>query len=302
MMIPIETDSDLSVDQAVFRTSESIQQDIFGAADLSKENTIESVHMVRKRLKLYRAFLKLFRNCGNPEKLDRANLFLRDHGRMFSALRDAHVRIWSFENIFTDQSFDAYPDSVKTIAGYNHSETDKLEATLLVDEHIFGCLKNDLLSDSSIEDYLESADLSFECIAGGLADTFELCCNAWYSVSLNPTAEQMHEWRKRVKDLQYQYELTENLRPADIVPIYDDILALTELLGLDQDLNNLMTWILQLPQGILNTKTRNVFIRLLQGRRSRLKAGINHLGKTLFTIDPALFRQSVKPIYSYGTG
>lgn len=302
MIIPIKSDSDLSVTKSVFTTSESIQQDIFDSADLSKTDKVESVHLVRKRLKLYRAFLKLFRNCSRPEKLEAANHFLRDQGRNFSELRDAHVRNAAFETMLSDRNIMVYSEFVKILAEYNRTITNELETSLIVDHDIFNKLKNALNSNPIIDDCLKSADLSAECIAGGLADTFEMCCNTYYNVKLKPSAEQMHEWRKRVKDLQYQYELTVHLRPAEMEPLYEDILAMTELLGLDQDLNNLITWILQLPENLPKSDMQPAFHTSLVKKRKRLKAGINHLGKALFTIDPDQFRQRLKPIYSHETG
>lgn len=270
-------------------TANSIKQELAEAADLAGKKPVLAVHTIRKRLKLFRAFLKLLKDFSDIEKYEAANAFLRDQGRSFSLLRDAHVRTETMEYLLTEPVFMPNRDSIEKFLELNAAETKNLHRAFLSEENKFLQMKSAINHETEVSDFINSVDLKSVNLFEGLGDAFERCCSAYYSGCLHPTVNHKHEWRKRVKDLQYQYELMDESIPDGISPTYDDLHAISELLGQDQDLKNLGAWIGE--QAAHSEKNEsNALISSLKSRRNRLKASIDHLGKVLFSTDPDEYR------------
>jgi CHAD domain-containing protein len=284
MIIPLEIRSDQSFSDSARQTAESINEELIFAANLSSSNLPESVHLIRKRLKLYRAFLKLLRDCAGSDEYKKINSRLRDLGRNFSELRDAHVRIHLLESFQTEQVFRSYEGIIKRLLEVTREQAQLIELQMRSGKDPFRHLSDSISKNKSAERFLESLDN--DCAPEqGFAVAYEKAYNAYYACYLYPSAELLHEWRKRVKDLQYQCELAPWLTSSISGTLYEDIVTLAELLGEDQDVNNLLNWIFSNPE-LLQEDEVSAFSSILRSRRNKLKGVIHHVGKTLFRDEP----------------
>jgi CHAD domain-containing protein len=291
MIIPLEKHPEHTLTETVTKTAESVDRELIFAAQLSKENLPESVHLIRKRLKLYRALLKLLKHRGNPGKFTEANAALRDLGRVFSELRDDHVRSRVLENFHTEQVFSSYTDIVGKLQTENTEQTELLYQQLSANGCPFKVFTDTLNQKSPAASFIESLNGrgTFE---EGFVTAYEKASNAYYSCFLYPSAELMHEWRKRIKDLQYQCELMPWITETTPGTFYQDLITLAELLGEDQDINNLMNWIYSKP-GLLDDDETSAIFSILKSRRNKLKGVIDHIGKTLFREDPTYLKSAL---------
>ena len=283
-----------SLFDAVNQLAASINHELISLADLAKEDSVSAVHLVRKRFKLYRAFIKLFKKCGPEGKLKSANQALRDLGKSFSELRDAHVRSETLRLLLTVLEMKPHSESIRMLLVHNDKSIRELETVLLDEQDLFARLENRILSDTTIHDYIQSLTPTLTCMRKGFLSTFKQCQTLYGMRQSDTDPDRLHEWRKRIKDLQYQYELTLHYLPPHLDPSNDQINALTDLLGHDQDLHNLKTWIHGLSSADRgDTNADEALVSHLNQLRKRLEPEIDRLGDLVFSIKPEEFENQL---------
>ncbi|MDX1592593.1 MAG: CHAD domain-containing protein, partial [Balneolaceae bacterium] len=240
-----ETGSAETPDESVTRYSGSIENELIAAAGQADRDPVVAVHSVRKLLKKYRALLKLVKGCSSGIDPERANHFLRDLGRNFSQLRDAHVRSETLSLLAATNLLPSCRDLISELLKENQRTIDQLEHKVIDEDQHFDTLKADLTSDNPVQSFIESLNTDSKCLIAGLSETYAKCHRLYLELHNQKNAELLHEWRKRIKDLQHQHEMVSALLPSDLFAASENIDPLTERLGRDQDLNNLRLWINQ---------------------------------------------------------
>lgn len=259
-------------------------------AEQADDQIVESVHVIRKRLKFLRAFVKLHRNCTEDESYKRINYILRDCGRSLSSCRDAHVRGFLLEEYKHDKAFHK---AVKTLSKSNKKITKKLEKELLKNSSTFDDLVSEL-HQKEVQKYILSLDPNPSCLANGLAVGYEKSYYAFHSELKSHEAELLHEWRKRTKDLQYQLEALLESVPDQITPSYDEVSALCEVLGRINDLFMFLEW-------IESDEISDVYEDQLEDLKNKLQSELidlenkaDAMGHSLFTRTPDQYRQELR--------
>ena len=82
----------------------------------------------------------------------------------------------------------------------------------------------------------------FEAFEEGLRRGYRKGRNAFHGAQELPTAEHMHEWRKRVKDLWYHVSLLEEAWKPVMSALSDELHELSERLGDEHDVSVLIEW------------------------------------------------------------
>ena len=110
---------------------------------------------------------------------------------------------------------------------------------------------------------------SFEAVAKGLERTYRRGRRAFKAALEEPSAEALHEWRKRVKDLWYEHTLLRELWPPVMSATGDEAHELSDRLGDDHDLVVLAAWVrgTAIPTRISSTRS-SAGGRSSSGRRS----------------------------------
>lgn len=292
MIHPLEVSPGNVHSDSVSKTADSILQELNIYIQLSERDQVESVHQVRKKLKLFRAFLKLNKPCSKVDLYAPANESLRDKGRMFSDLRDSHVRELMLNEFYNNPVYISSQSSINILIAKNKEEIKQLEKDFISDQNVFKKLKNQLESDSVLSVYINSVNATSSCLYDGLSTTYQKTHQTYYSAYLHPSPENLHEWRKRLKDLQYQFELLFTKIPVFLQGTYHDVVEINDLLGRDQDVNNLMHWMDE-HSDIISGDEMNNLRENFKKIRHKLSACINHLGKTIFKLEPKGFKQSL---------
>ena len=102
-----------------------------------------------------------------------------------------------------------------------------------------------------------------------------------------PTVENLHEWRKRVKDLWYHLRLLTPLAPGIVGGQAEEAHRLSDLLGDDHDLAVLRA-ALETGAGALAVDLDAVN-GLIDHRREQLQAEALHVGARLYAESPSAF-------------
>jgi CHAD domain-containing protein len=207
-------------------------------ADIKDENLDrhEAVHQVRKRFKKIRGLIRLVRPAFE-KTYQRENARLRDAARNLSAVRDAQSLIEGFDRLVSSLPDDA--NGKKPFAGIRshlvERRTQIAGEQADVSQELESLMKDINAALERVEEW-ELKARGFEAIAGGFEKTYERAQRAMAVAALDKaSAEDFHEWRKRVKYHWYHCRLLENLWKPLMRARRDEAKHLAELLGEDHD-------------------------------------------------------------------
>lgn len=192
----------------------------------------EAIHDCRKRCKKYRGLIRLVRPAlGDQYRI--ANDLARDAARELSGLRDATAVHQSFE------MFLAASDPLVTV------DADALEriSTDLREQHdriVAGIRPDDAAVTAAIalldEARAHAATLTVEghgwqAIGPGITRIFDQGDDALTASIDDPSGDNFHDWRKRVKYLWYDVRLLTPIAPSILNPLRASLKQLAETLG-----------------------------------------------------------------------
>lgn len=245
----------------------------------------EGVHQARKRFKELRALLRLVRKPLGDE-FKRENQRLRDLGRALAESRDATAMLesWNllserFPKLFAEADF-------KQIRRHLQARTRQGEGdTADLDAHIAQAIDELRAASACIDSWPLSAE-GFELLAAGVERTYTDGCAELAKVRLDPSDEQFHEWRKRVKDHWYQTRLLTPSWPTLMQLRSDSLKRLADLLGDDHDLAMMQQLMQAQPQLFGNQALRERLDRVIVQRRGEMQREALALGEEIYLEAP----------------
>ena len=126
----------------------------------------------------------------------------------------------------------------------------------------------------------------------GLKLSYRLGRKAHETASNNPSPENLHKWRKRVKELLHIYRLLEPIWPHNQRTTAPELEALSEYLGKDRDLALLKELIVQ--QSFKDTKRLE---HLINKRQTALLSTAIESGARLYEQKSSAFCKSVEHLW-----
>jgi len=208
-----------------------------GKTDSSSE---EAVHEARKDMKKLRALVRLVRDELGDAVYRRENLCYRAAGQQLAGLRDADVMLATLADLES-----RYPGELdgRTAGGLRQAvETHKLLTAAGARAPAAAQVVGVLTSARRRVGRWPLADDGFGAVADGLERIYRRGRRDFRSARREPTAENLHEWRKRVKDLWYHLAMLRVTWPAVMEALADEAHALSERIGDDHDLAVLLEW------------------------------------------------------------
>jgi len=149
-----------------------------------------------------------------------------------------------------------------------------------------------LKSSTLIHDFFEYLQAEPDLVKAGFAESYLNSKEAFQNGVTNQDSEQMHEWRKRLKDVQYQMELliagSQNLGQSN----YPEVVNLCEKLGALNDLNMLIEWVKNIPDSTTVSETHE-FLTELRYQSKTLQKETVELGTVLYDSEFSLFSKVV---------
>lgn len=244
----------------------------------------EAVHQARKRCKKVRGLIRLVR----PQFADyqQENKCFRDAARDLSYVRDAQSIIDCFDDLvehFQDQiDQDAFAPVRKELAERRQKiADDKIGLDNKLDE--FLAKMRDARGRAA---QWKIEDDGFSAVEGGLAKTYRRGRKTLRNAYENPSTENFHEWRKRVKYHWYHARLLRRIWP-DMMNVWRSAAdELSDLLGDDHDLAVFRQTLLDDPGRFGSESDLQVLIGLIDRRRAELQARARPLGQRFFGETP----------------
>jgi CHAD domain-containing protein len=194
------------------------------------------------------------------------NRALRDAGRALSGARDADVLVETVEKL--GEYFDVpYKVTRNRLAKQPRPALDPARHA------------------DTLRALAASADrwaIEGDVVVAGIRRTYARGRDAFRLADRDPTAEHLHEWRKRVKDLWYQQRLLQEAWPGVLKAEAAEAKALSKLLGDDHDLAVLAEQ--------LDTDGDPQDLReLIDRRRGELLESVRALGRRVYAEKPKAF-------------
>jgi CHAD domain-containing protein len=250
-------------------------------------NRAEAVHEARKDLKKVRAVLRLVRDRIGDDLYRAENAHYRDAGRSLSGARDAQVKLETLDELgerFADEL--AY----QRVAGFRERlEAERRHEAEGQGEEIGTAAADEIESGRKrIPQWPIEGD-EWGIVEGGLKRAYRRGRNRFGEVLDEPSVENLHEWRKRVKDLWYALRILSPAWKEAVKPLADHAHALSDLLGDDHDLAVLAAAARQHSAAFEEPENLHRVLETIGRRRAELQGDAVSLGRRLYADKPGAF-------------
>ena len=259
----------------------------------SKRKLAPAVHDARKSLKRLRAAVRLGRDTLGEATYKQENAAFRDTGRRLSGVRDASVLIETLDKL--EQAAGPELPSAGTAELRERLETERKEA-------LESLKKDDAVIDAVLAE-LEHARTrtatwtfdtdGFAALEPGLRRIYRRGRKAMKAASAEPSTENLHEWRKRVKELWHAEQILRPASPKKMKKLAKKTHGLSDLLGDDHDLAELRKYAVTHPRCFDNHVKQEALLAVIDRRRKALQRTALDLGAKLYRRSPKRFVGSI---------
>ncbi|HMJ96376.1 MAG TPA: CHAD domain-containing protein [Thermoleophilaceae bacterium] len=253
--------------------------ELSGRTDSTPE---EAVHEARKDLKKLRALLRMTRAELGDDTFRRENACFRDAGRELAAVRDDDAMLETLTSLDLPAAMERRLRE-KIQAGGLHGGDGRRTAAVGVVAILHAARKR-------VDDWPLERD-SFDALRDGLERTYRRGRRAFRAARSDPTVEELHEWRKRVKELWYHHNLLRALWPPVMQAVGDEAHELANRLGEDHDLALLADRVRE------HTEAEPEFFEAVERRRSELQAEAMGLGERLYADRPVAYVRRLRRLW-----
>jgi CHAD domain-containing protein len=276
-----------AVDRAVQRcAAEQLDLAIAQLGDGVKTDPVTAVHEARKALKKVRSLLRLARGTLSASERRRMNRALRDIGRRLSPARDAEVMLQAVDALSEHYAGQLPKTTFNAIKRHLGAQA-KPARDALTNSGLIAEVLEELKAQRLSVDQWALRRGGWQAIGDGLRQSYKRGRRAYRTAARKPKVENLHEWRKRGKDLWYHTRLLEPISPGIMNGQAKESHHLSDLLGDDHDLAVLRQELLsggaRIPVDV------DSVITLIDHRRDQLEAEAMLVGARLYAEKPGAF-------------
>lgn len=255
----------------------------------ARTDVATAVHDARKDMKKLRSLLRLVRDGLGEQRYRAENDRYRDAARQLSPAREAEVNLSTLAALrerYADEApaAEALQSALEQEHGRLAVEGDALSQRLdqATDAMTAGA--------AGIEDWPLDGD-DFDLVAAGIERAYRRGRRGLGRVRDDPTAENVHDWRKRVKDLWYQLRLLQDAWPAVLKASAAEAHELADLLGDHHDLSVLIA---KAREQAPDDPGTAMLASLAERRQAELLDAAFQLGDRLYAEKPDQFTRRIK--------
>lgn len=260
----------------------------------------DSVHEVRRRLKKARSAARLGRADLGAAVAKHANAELRRVGADLAQQRDADALVEAVDRLLVANGGEADP-TVDALSAVRRLVVDRAEAVRLQGPlqraTVIGAART-LEQTVAWLELVPPHATGWKALGPGLGRQYGRGLQLWQGLPAEPSVEQLHEWRKRVKDLWYHQRLLRRLWTEGQRPVVDAADELAATLGVDRDLGLLLAHVVPGPPDVregaapiepfsVDAQTSQLVGDAGRALRSDLQARARDLGSQLYADSPA---------------
>ena len=249
----------------------------------------DSVHEARKDLKKLRAVLRLVRDEIGDELYRRENDRFRDAGRLLSGARDAEVKL---ETIDALREAGGEMPTKATLGRFIYSlerERDEHSRAGAERRELTGRVATEIeAGKGALADWGLRED-GWGLVGDGLTRAYRRGRNRFADARDEPSDANVHEWRKRAKDLWYHLRILRDLWPAIVGETADEAHVLADLLGDHHDIAVLAEDARGRAERFDSKGDLDALLATARRRQDELLAGAIALGERLYAEKPKAF-------------
>jgi CHAD domain-containing protein len=243
----------------------------------SIKNRDEAIHDVRVSCKKLRALLRLALGTKNDPIRTHENACYRDAGKRLSDVRDTTAMIEAFDKLTTRYAHQLAPDAFSKLRKpfiKSHREQRAKRHKAMRD--VARMLES---ARSRVTDWRIDGE-DFSALRPGLKRTYKRGRIRLAQVQDTPSIANLHEWRKRVKDLGYQIRLIKPIWPETLGNLADELERLADYLSEDHDLAILRQTVHQDPSE--DRTQREALVAMIDHSRAELEVEARRLGERIY--------------------
>ena len=249
----------------------------------------EDIHDTRKNFKKIRTVQRLIRSDIGEESFQIENSFYRDAGRTLSDLRDSTVLIQTFDKLLKNSELEMSNFDFSVFKNFLIEKHKTIRIAKSKKSAVINSLSTDLLlARSRVFDWPLSGD-NFKLIKRNLQRIYEQGQNYMYAVFSEAIKENVHEWRKRVKDLWYAMRILSNLWPEIMTPLVILLGKLSDTLGDANDLFLLKERIISNQSKFKDDQHTRELINFIDRRIIDLLRDARTIGRKIYSEDSKYF-------------
>ncbi|MCB9287837.1 MAG: CHAD domain-containing protein [Lewinellaceae bacterium] len=273
-----------------------LEQNNMAIDALANDDSLHSgIHKARKHFKKLRALYRLVRDEVGHNIYKEGNVFYRDLGRKLANLRDITSRIETvdllqelFGNMVNQEAFEVLrsllEEEREAIREEEVEEENKVEDAI----ELLRQERNRFLE-------LPVRDRCLKNTMASLHRVYQRGYKGFHKSLGNPSVEDMHEWRKRVKYLWYHYRLLRQGWPRVFRAYKKETKVLADFLGDYHDLALLMEK-MESYQEHLPAEARKVLSALASSHQHELLKKARKAGKLIYAEPPKAFIRRMREI------
>jgi CHAD domain-containing protein len=243
------------------------------------------VHDARKRFKETRALIRMLRDpLGAQFAVE--NAWFRDIGRELAAVRDADAVIEALRTLKLPRHIRAR--ARRALSARRHSHPAELES------HIAAVLDQLVVAQARIGMWPALGD-SFDTIADGLLRTYR---NGRRAMDNSGMPDELHEWRKRVKEHWYHAQLLRNVWPTMMKAWASVLEDLSHALGDHHDLFVLRQIVAHAPAEFGRPRSVLTLLNAIESRQRQLEEEAREIGRLIFAERPGAWMARLRSYWN----
>ena len=247
----------------------------------------EAIHEARKDMKKIRSALRLVRDAIGDDAWRRENDHYRDVARKLSAHRDAEILVESLDDL-CERFGPAARQRSERLREQLHAENRDAHDDGTIERTMASAAAELIACRSSLDELALDGD-GWGLIAPGLHRTYRRGRKRLRSVEEEASVTNLHELRKRVKDLWYQLRLIREADRPMIGALADHAHDLADHLGDDHDLALLGEQAQRRRDAFSSPADQRHLLQEIGQRRGELQFAAISLGERIYAEKPKKF-------------
>jgi len=284
------------------QTTEGIRRIVCGQIDAaiddlgagSQKDPGEAVHASRKRFKRVRATARLVRGELGADAYGRENVAFRDLGRRLSGARDSQVLLETLdalrERFASEVPSGAFARLRAELVDDHRATERRLRESAAATAPIIAELRAARTRVGAWR--LRHEDVS--ALAPGFERIYRRGRSAFRTARKNPTDENLHELRKRSKDLWHAAQILGPTAPTRMKLLADRAHRLSDLVGDDHDLAILSLQAERRPECLPGEGEAALLRALIARRRRRIQREAIKLAHQIFAAQPKKLARPIR--------
>jgi CHAD domain-containing protein len=257
-----------------------------------------AVHETRKSIKRTRTLLRLARGDVDEATYRFENDTLRNIARRLAVSRDSQVMVETLEAVSERFSAEMPREQIESLRSRLLSEHEEAQRRLETDQRLLDAALRQLEATRARVPGWTFAHDDFRALAPGLRRIYRRGRRASKEARRDPGTENLHELRKRAKDLWYATQILRNAAPSRLRKLRRGAHALSDLLGEDHDLALLRTTAIRHRRELADPAALAALLGVIDRRRAQLeRQALDHADR-VYAIRPKALVRSLERRWS----